>query len=205
MPHAAAVCFSMSLCFVPQVQSHGSQPPRPYNNISLYLPSRLPPPPILIMQLFSFLPGGGLPWTNIVPYTGSCGGPYCVWRNGELTPMSEPSQWGHCVWIFLRLNQSHLTFSPCTDQVRGCAGCSPVVRCKNVHITANWNSPIKHPIIDLGYFNFRSVSYSFISTAHCAEYVFAAGFGQERGSVGVWLLQEAPAIPFSSRKEQSNT
>lgn len=42
------------------------------------------------MQLFSYSLSGGLPWTNIVPYAGSSGGPFCVWRNGELTPMSEP-------------------------------------------------------------------------------------------------------------------
>lgn len=89
-------------------------------------PSILPSPPILIMQpLFFFSPGGGLPWTNIVPYAGSSGGPYCVWRNGELTPMSEPSQWGHCVWIFLRLTQSHPTSLPCTGQARGYSGVLP--------------------------------------------------------------------------------
>lgn len=98
-------------------------------------PSMLPSPPILIMQLFSFSPGGGLHWTNIVPYASSSGGPYCVWRNGELTPMSEPSQWGHCVWIFLRLTQSHPRSLPCTGQAtpRGYSGCSPIIWWKHAH------------------------------------------------------------------------
>lgn len=100
-----------------------------YTNMLLHLPSRppsiLPSPPILIMQFFSLVLDGRQPWTNIVPYAGSSGGPYCVWRNGELTPMSEPSQWGHCVWIFLRLTQSHPTSLPCTGQARGCSGVHP--------------------------------------------------------------------------------
>ncbi len=138
------MCLSMSLCFAPQVQSHGSQgsppslllslPPHTQTypsisrpSLSSCPPSVLPSPPVLIMQLFSFSPGGGLPWTNIVPYASFSGGPYCVWRNGELTPMSEPSQWGHCVWIFLRLTQSHPMSLPCTGQAGGDSWCPPLL------------------------------------------------------------------------------
>lgn len=143
------MCLSTSLSFVPQVQSHGSQgsslfPSLPhtqtYPSISRpSLPSCPPPPPHpslsshLDNAALSFLLGGGLPWTNIVPYAGSCGGPYCVWRNGELTPMSEPSQWGHCVWIFLQLTQSHPTSLPCTGQARGYSGCSTIICWKHAH------------------------------------------------------------------------
>lgn len=164
---------TMPLCFVPQVQSHGSQgssllPSPPsflviHNHIPLSPdrlsppapPSTLPSPPILIMQLFSFFPGGGLPWTNIVSYASSSGGPYCVWRNGELTPLSEPSQWGHCVWIFLQLTQSHPRSLPCTGQAT--RGAPPLYE-ENMHITANKPSPQPdcfNPLL--------SVSYSFSS------------------------------------------
>lgn len=109
---------------------------------------QLPSPPILIMQLFSFSPGGGLPWTNIVPCASSSGGPYCVWRNGELTPMSEPSQWGHCVWIFLQLTQSHPRSLPCTGQARGYRVRSPIMGWKHAH-----NS--QKPITTTDCFTFR--------------------------------------------------
>lgn len=144
------VCRCLSVLFLKsKAMGHRGLPPS-YTNISLYLPSislLLPPIyPCLSSHLdnaaLSFSLGGGLPWTNIVPYAGSSGGPYCVWRNGELTPMSEPYQWGHCVWIFLQLTQSHPTSLPCTGQARGYSGCPPplIIWWKHAH-----NSELKFP------------------------------------------------------------
>lgn len=47
--------------------------------------------------------------------------------------MSEPSQWGHCVWIFLQLTQSHPTSLPCTGQAMGYTGRSPIICWKRAH------------------------------------------------------------------------
>lgn len=119
------------LCFSASLLIH-KYPSISCLSLSSCTPLTLPSPPILIMQLFSLSLGGGLPWTNIVPYAGCSGGPYCVWRNGELTPMSELSQWLHCVWIFLRLAGLLPLLLPLYDE--------------NTHITANLNSLANYPM-----------------------------------------------------------
>lgn len=151
-------------CFVSQVQSHSgvtvlpSPPALLYPNISFHLlfvfllPPAFPSAPVLIMPLFSSPLSGGLPWTNIVPRAGSSGGPYCVWRNGKLTPMSEHPQWKHCVWIFLGLTQSH-PLSPSLHLLHWLLRCYVIKNMNIVKIKLKYN---------LQYLALADVSHNFL-------------------------------------------
>lgn len=175
-------------------------PPPSYTNIfvSLLLHpllSMLPSPSILIKQLFSFSPGGGLPWTNIVSCASSSRGAYCAWRNGELTPMCENSEWEHCVWISLRITQSHPRSLPCTGQAGGSSGCSSIVGWKHAHNSLQ-------PISTTNCFNFLC----FIHLDHTTHTECPWRWLWESwGPKGVQLVKEASAILFSCRTEQNDT